>query len=94
MSLFAWCLGEDAHKWFKTLPEASYKTLAEALEVFKDYWGEKKDDNLLLAELTDLQKKDNETVKEFNTRFEKALINCIRMLGLLIILLQVFVLIL
>jgi hypothetical protein len=36
-------------------------------------WGTKGDPNMLLLQLSEMKKKENETVKEFDTRFERLL---------------------
>jgi len=42
-------------------------------KVFMKIWGTKGDPNMLLLQLSEMKKKENETVKEFDTRFERLL---------------------
>jgi hypothetical protein len=42
-------------------------------KVFIKRWGTKGDPNMLLLQLSEMKKKENETVKEFDTRFERLL---------------------
>jgi len=41
-------------------------------EKFLERWGDKHDISFILRNFTDINKKENETVLEFNTRFPKA----------------------
>jgi hypothetical protein len=72
MRLLAMSLDEDDQGWFRGLPDnhlASYDDFAKSLT---SRWSTKKDNKmLLLAQFNQIKKKENETMKEFDTRFDK-----------------------
>jgi hypothetical protein len=69
MTLFVYSLEGDAAEWFTDFPAAKFSTLDEILDEFRKRWGDHKEHRFQLAALTTSQKKENETVVEFNTRF-------------------------
>ena len=71
MKLFALSLEDDAEEWYLDLDDDSYKTLSEFQDGFRKKWGEKKEPRHLLASLYSIKKMDNETMDEFNTKFER-----------------------
>eukprot|EP01018_Ginkgo_biloba_P005995 Gb_06784 [translate_table: standard] len=73
MKMFVQTLEGEARAWYKSLGAGS----VTGWEVFKIQfiakWGDKLDSKFLLAELTGIEKRENETVAEFNGRFIKIL---------------------
>jgi hypothetical protein len=69
MTLFVYSLEGDALEWFTNFPAAKFSTLKEILDEFRKRWGDHKEHRFQLAALTTIQKKENETVIEFNTKF-------------------------
>jgi ribonuclease HI len=69
MTLFAYSLEGDAAEWFTDFPAAKFSTLDEILDEFRKRWGDHKEHRFQLAALHTIQKKENETMVEFNTRF-------------------------
>jgi hypothetical protein len=59
----------DATDWFSEQDDDKFSTLAEITKAFNERWGDKKEDRHLLAALNSSQKKENETMEEFNKRF-------------------------
>jgi hypothetical protein len=73
MKLFSATFVEDARRWYNSLPSKGIKNWDAFEEAFMKRWGTKEDPNMLLLRLSEMRKKENETVKEFDTRFEKLL---------------------
>jgi hypothetical protein len=69
MTLFVYSLEGDATEWFTDFDPAKFSTLEEILNEFRKRWGDQKEHRFQLAALTSSQKKENETVEEFNTKF-------------------------
>ena len=69
MRLFALSLEADAFEWFSKLDDDSIKTFTEFETAFNSRWGDKKENRHLLAALTKTKKKENETIEEFNKKF-------------------------
>ena len=69
MTLFVYSLEGDALEWFNDFPADKFSTLEEILDEFRKRWGDHKEHRFQLAALTTIQKKENETVVEFNTKF-------------------------
>ena len=46
-----------------------FKTFIEFQTTFNSRWGDKKENRHLLAALTETKKKENETIEEFNKKF-------------------------
>ena len=63
---------EGACAWYKSLPNNSIQGLNPFFEKFLERWGDKQDISFILRNFTNINKKENETVLEFNTRFAKA----------------------
>jgi hypothetical protein len=49
------------------------KTMDQLEETFLKRWGTREDPNMVLMQLMYIRNEENETVKNFNTRFEKML---------------------
>jgi hypothetical protein len=69
MTLFVYSLEGDVVEWFTDFSVAKFSTLDEILNEFRKRWGDQKEHRFQLAVLTTSQKKENETVVEFNTKF-------------------------
>ena len=69
MTLFVYSLEGDVVEWFTDFSAAKFSTLKEILNEFRKRWGDQKEHRFQLAALTTSQKKENETVVEFNTKF-------------------------
>jgi hypothetical protein len=71
MKLFVLSLEEDALDWYEDMPDNKFKTLKDLTDAFIEKWGEKKDHRQLLAALNSIKKNENETMDEFNKRFNE-----------------------
>jgi predicted transcriptional regulator len=69
LKLFALSLEEDASDWFSGLDDNKFKTISELIEAFTERWGDKKEHRHLLASLHTIKKNENETMEEFNKKF-------------------------
>jgi hypothetical protein len=69
MKLFALSLEEDAFDWFSRLDDNKYATIKDLIEAFTERWGDKKEHRHLLAALHSIKKNENETMEEFNKKF-------------------------
>jgi hypothetical protein len=69
MTLFVYSLEGDATEWFSEQDPNKFSTLAEIQKAFRERWGDQKEDRHLLAALSTSQKKKNETMDEFNKKF-------------------------
>jgi hypothetical protein len=69
MTLFVYSLEGDVAEWFTDFDPQKFSTLDEILDEFRKRWGDKKEHRFQLAALTTSHKKENETVGEFNTKF-------------------------
>ena len=69
MKLFALSLDGKAGDWYSNLPDNSVGTLAAFKTAFTNKFGEKKEPRHQLASLTNIKKKENETMDEFKQRF-------------------------
>jgi uncharacterized protein YjiS (DUF1127 family) len=69
MRLFVFSLEGDAAEWFSDQDPNKFSTLAEIVKAFRERWGDQKENRFLLAALSSSQKKENETMDEFNKRF-------------------------
>jgi hypothetical protein len=63
--------GGDVRKWFRELPVASIDSWPALEASFMRQWGEKRDNLYYLNEFVSLKKRANETVDDFNRRFNK-----------------------
>jgi hypothetical protein len=71
MKLFVLSLEDDASDWYEDKPDNTFKTLKDLIDVFTEKWGEKRDHRHLLAALNTMKKNENETMDEFNKRFNE-----------------------
>jgi hypothetical protein len=71
MKLFASSLTEEALDWFRGLPDNHLMSYEAFSNLFKSRWSTKIDGGMLGAQFNQIKKKENETVKEFNTRFDR-----------------------
>ena len=55
--------------WYNNLPDNSFATLTAFKTAFTNKFGEKKEPRHQLASLTNIKKKEKETMNEFNQRF-------------------------
>ena len=55
--------------WFTEKPDNSFDTFQSILAAFKDKFGDKREDRHLVKDISDIKKKENETMEEFNKRF-------------------------
>jgi hypothetical protein len=73
MKLFSTTLLDASRRWYHKLPDGGIKTMDKLEEAFLKRWSIKEDPNMLLTRLNSLWKHDNETIREFHTRFETLL---------------------
>ena len=69
MRLFSLSLEADAFEWFINLDDNGIKTFTRFETTFNSRWGDKKENRHLLASLIETKKKENETIEEFNKKF-------------------------
>jgi hypothetical protein len=70
MKLFSATLYDAARRWYLSLPDGSIKTMDKLEELFLKRWSIKEDPNMLLTRLYGIAKRENESIREFHTRFE------------------------
>jgi hypothetical protein len=73
MKLFSATLLDASRRWYNSLPDGSIKTMDKLEEAFLKRWSIKEDPNMMLTKLNTLWKQENETIREFHTRFETLL---------------------
>lgn len=73
MKLLASSFEEDAKKRFKILPDNHLQSYEAFTDLFKKRWTTKKDSGMLLMQFNQIKKKEGETVKEFDVRFDNLL---------------------
>jgi hypothetical protein len=74
MKLFSNTLHGDAKKWYDNLPNASITSMDQFEEVFLEEWGIKSEDiPILLKNFEDIKQSENETLFDFQSRFEGTL---------------------
>jgi hypothetical protein len=74
MILFANTLHGDARQWYYDLPDASITSMDQFEEVFLEKWGIKSEDiPLLLKNFENIKQTENETLFDFQSRFEGTL---------------------
>jgi hypothetical protein len=56
-----------------SLPDANIKAMDQLEEVFLKRWSVEEDSNMLLTQLNEIRKSENESVREFHTKFERLL---------------------
>lgn len=69
MKLFALSLEDEAFNWFSNLEDNKYPTLSSLVDQFMDKWGDKTEHRHALVALNTIKKSENETMIEFNKRF-------------------------
>ncbi|GLJ49502.1 hypothetical protein SUGI_1048960 [Cryptomeria japonica] len=73
IKLFMQSLIEDARDWFRALPDASIRNLAEFKNLFLEQYGDHNNPEFALHEIISIKKEQNESVVDFNKRFNKVL---------------------
>jgi hypothetical protein len=74
MKLFSATLHGNARKWYDNLPDASITTMGQLEETFLEKWGIQLEDiSVLLKRLEDIKQTENETLRDFQDRFENTL---------------------
>jgi hypothetical protein len=73
MKLFSATLYDAARRWYLGLPDGSIKTMDRLEELFLRRWSIKEDPNMLLTRLYGIARRENESIREFHTRFEALL---------------------
>jgi hypothetical protein len=71
MRLFTSSLTEEALDWFKGLPDNHITTYDAFSTLFKRRWSRKADGGTLGTQFNQIKKKENETVREFISRFDR-----------------------
>lgn len=71
MKLFVQSLTKDAREWFKRLLELSIIGRKDIEYCFKEQYGDKKNPSYILSEFNNIKKLPNESIIDFNTRFQK-----------------------
>jgi hypothetical protein len=66
MKPFVYSLEGEVLEWFMEHDDNKFSTLATIQKSFNERWGDQKEDRNLLASLSSSQKKENETMEEFN----------------------------
>ena len=66
-------LDEDAKKCFKGFPDNHLQFYKAFANLLKKRWTKKKDTRMLLMQFNQIKKKENETVEEFDARFDNLL---------------------
>jgi hypothetical protein len=69
MTLFVHSLEGDVAEWFSEQDPNKFSTLVEIYQAFSEKWGDQKENRFLLASLSTSPKKENETMEEFNKKF-------------------------
>lgn len=69
MRLFVLSLEEDALDWFAEQLANTFDTLKMIMTTFNEKFGDKKEERNLLNAINHIKKQENETVEEFNKRF-------------------------
>jgi hypothetical protein len=73
MKLFSTTLHDNARRWYDSLPDANITSMDQLEEVFLKRWSIKEDIHMLITRLNYIEKTENETVREFHTKFERLL---------------------
>jgi hypothetical protein len=73
MKLFLTTLTNASRRLYDNIPNKNFKTMDQLEDTFLKIWSTKEDPNLLLTRLTEIKKSKNETVKEFDAKFENFL---------------------
>jgi len=70
MRLLTSSLIEESLIWFRGLPDNHITSYEYFSKSFKRRWKMKKDNGILVAYFNQIKKKENETVSDFDTRFD------------------------
>jgi hypothetical protein len=74
MKLFSTTLSYNAKEWYDNLPDASITTMEQFEKTFLERWGIQLEDiPALLKELEHIKQAEDETVRDFQIRFENML---------------------
>jgi hypothetical protein len=74
MKLFSTSLYCIAREWYENLPDATITTIKQFKETFLIIWGIQLEDiQVLLKILKNIKKNENETIRDFQDRFEDIL---------------------
>jgi hypothetical protein len=74
MKLFPTTLHGNAKKWYDNLPDASITTMEQLEETFLEKWGIQLEDiSVLLKRFEHIKQTENETLRDFQSRFEGTL---------------------
>jgi hypothetical protein len=71
MKLMATSLTEYSQRWFKGLPNNHLASYEYFSKLFKSIWETNKDSGMLKTQFIQIKNKENETMSEFDTRFDK-----------------------
>jgi hypothetical protein len=71
MRLLDSSLTKESLSWFRGLPENHLTSYGYFSKLFKSRWSMKKDSGMLVSQFNQINKKENETISEFNTRFDR-----------------------
>jgi hypothetical protein len=71
MKLFTSSLTEEALNWFRGLPDNHITTYDAFYTLFKRIWSRKVDGGTLGTQFNQIKKKENETIKEFISIFDR-----------------------
>jgi hypothetical protein len=61
----------DSQRWFYGLPDNHLTTYEDFSKLFKSIWSLNKDSGMLITQFNQIKKMENETVSEFDTKFDK-----------------------
>jgi len=73
MNLFVLLLEDVSLDWFLDKPNNVFDSLQSLTNAFKDKFWDKREGKYLVKELNSIKKRENETVEEFNRRFNDIL---------------------
>jgi hypothetical protein len=73
MKLFSASLTGNSRIWYNNLPNKSIKIWEDLENVFIKRWGDERDLNFLFSQYQEIQKHEEEYVREFNDRFNTLL---------------------
>jgi hypothetical protein len=74
MNIFSTTLHGNSRKWYDNIPNSSITTMGQLEETFLEKWGIQLEDiSVLQKKLKDIKKTENDTLKDFQDRFEHTL---------------------
>ena len=73
MKLFVQSLTENARDWYRALPTQSIHSWYDFQHSFKEQFNEKLNTSFMLSQFNSIKKGANESVSEFNVRFQKVM---------------------